>query len=226
MPLLDINNPEVIKFLVETYEKTDRLRRLWNTVHAKKLDEASSFHGKEKGYYESDVMKEAILLGISSVEADYKSGARNRRLKVSPDGVHIPRVSDLRRGHSIVDVGLGDPKEDPRLVKPDTDLTIEPVMRPIPPKQRKLLFKGKPDFGRKVYLETRCKSSTPEQRYYFAEACSWDYGWRLKDSYFKTLVPQYGRVWTLHREKSRVGPQPDPIHYKILERGPNRCLES
>ncbi|CAH0588046.1 unnamed protein product [Chrysodeixis includens] len=226
MPHRDLNNPEVIKFLVESYEKTARLRLVWNSVHAKKLNKASTFQGEEKGYFEADVIKESMRLGVSNLGTDFIIAARNRRLKAPRDGVHIPRLADLKKGHSIIDVGLGDPINDPRIVKPDTDLTNDPIMRPVPKKQEKIIYKGRPEFGRKVYLEKRCKALPPEERYYFAETSNWDYGWRLKDSHIKAPVPVHGRIWALHREKCRSGPQPDPKHYKYLERGPNKCPES
>uniref|UniRef100_A0A2A4K2W3 Sperm microtubule inner protein 1 C-terminal domain-containing protein n=1 Tax=Heliothis virescens TaxID=7102 RepID=A0A2A4K2W3_HELVI len=191
----------------------------WNTINSDKLKKAATLQREEKGYIDTDVLKESITSGLTALSRDYKSDARNRRLKAIRDGIHIPAVADLRKGHSIVDLGLGNPKDDPRLGRPDTDLSIDPVMRPIDPKEKKILYKGRPDFGRLEYLKTRVHK-IPEDRFYFAETSSWFYGWRLKDTYLscKAHGPEHGRVWHLAREKSRSGPAPDPIHYKSAQR--------
>nr|XP_049702321.1 uncharacterized protein LOC126055772 [Helicoverpa armigera] len=219
MPLIDINNPEIIKFLIENYQKNAKLRMRWNTINADKLQKAATLQREEKGYQYTDVLKASITSGLSALSKDYKSDARNRRLKAINDGTHIPAVADMRKGHSIVDLGLGNTKDDPRLGRPDTDLSIDPIMRPIDPKEKKILHKGRPDFGRVEYLKRRVRT-IPEDRYYFAETSNWIYGWRLKDSYLgkKAHGPEHGRVWHLAREKSRTGPSPDPIHYNSAQR--------
>ncbi|CAH0687799.1 unnamed protein product [Spodoptera exigua] len=223
MPLIDINNPETIKFLVETYEKTARLRMKWNTIHADKLNLAATLQREEKGYQDIDVTKAIMELGMPEVTRGNINDARNRRLKHILDCKHVPGIDSLKKGHSIVDVELGNPKDDPKLARSDTDLSIDPVMRPVDPEQRKIIYKGRPYFGREVYLNKRCKAQLPEDRYYFAETSSWMYGWRLKDSSLKTTGPQHGRVWRLAREVSHSGPAPDPIHYQIPRKDAGKC---
>ncbi|XP_026741134.1 uncharacterized protein LOC113503396 [Trichoplusia ni] len=224
MPLMDINNPDVIKFLTQTYEKTALLRMKWNTIHGDKLQKAATLNREEKGYYEQDVAENSLIAGMATVTRDSISGGVNRRKKGIRDGVHIPGIADLRKGHSIIDVGLGDAKEDPRLARPDTDLSKDPVMRPIDPEEKNIIYEGIPHFGRAMYIRRR-GVIIPEKKYYLRETSGWEYGWRLKDSYFSAHAPKYGRVWHLTRgSMSRSGPQPDPDHYKELEhRGTTKC---
>lgn len=219
MPLIDITNPDVIKFLIESYDKTARLRMKWNNLYGEKLKHAATLQREEKGYYETDVLKAAMAAGMPTITRDYISGTPNRRLPPIRDGIHIPTTADLKEGNPIVEVGLGDPAKDPRLGRPLTDLSIDPVMRPVDPKQKKIIYKGIPNFGREAYLKSRNKMS-PESKYYFTQSAASEYGWRLGDSYFGRAAPEYGRVWRLHRDlQGRSGPQPDPPHYITAESG-------
>lgn len=214
MPLIDITNPDVIKFLVESYDKTTRLRIKWNKIHAEKLKHAASLTREEKGHFESDVIKSAMIQGMPAITRDFIASGRNRRRTPIRDGPHINAIADLMKEHSIPAVGLGDPKVDPRLARPDSDLSWDPVMRPVKTEHKEIIYKGRPVFGREVYLKTRNKMS-PEQKFYFAECGGWQYGWRLKDSAFGNNAPSYGRVFHLSRNlKSRTGPHPDPLHYQ------------
>lgn len=223
MPLLDINNPAVIKFLVESYEKTDKLRMRWNELNREKLIQTATLQNDEKGYNELDVIKIALEAGMPATTRDNKSGARNRRLKTISDKAIVQGVANMKKGHSVVDVGLGDPEIDPKLARPDTDLSNDPVMRPVELKQKKILYKSIPFFGREVYLKKR-NSIAPEDRYYFAETDGWKYGWRLKDSYFSRQKTQHGRVYQLARERNRSGPNPDPKHYKNPGYSGGKCI--
>lgn len=223
MPLLDITNPEVIKFLVENYDRTTRLRLRWNVQHKDRLKEAAVLKREEKGYFEGDVIKFKMTEGLKALTRDHISGASNRRRPSLRDAAHTPGIADLRKGHSIPEVGLGDPKEDPRLDRPDTDLQPDPLMRPIDPKHKIIIYKDIPVFGREVYLKTRSRTA-PDKKYYFPECSSWVYGWRPGDSYFKGASAKYGCVYRLNRDaRSRSGPQPDPPHYKAPEVGPPKC---
>lgn len=217
MPLVDITNPNVIKFLVESYNKTTRLRMKWNDLYGENLRLAATLQREEKGYFESDVLKEAMAAGMPTITRDFISGSLNRRKKPIRDGIHIPTIANLKKGHSAVDIGVGDPKDDPRLARPDTDLRLDPVMRPINPKQEDIIHKGIPYFGRKVYLKSRNRIS-PEDKFYYTQTTSQKHGWRLKDSLFGKNVPQYARVCHLTRDvMGRSGPQPDPYHYRSAD---------
>lgn len=215
MPLIDITKPEVIKFLVESYEKTDRLRMKWNHHFQEKLRQTAEFRTDPKGYYQIDVLKEELITGMLASTRDHISFTRNRRIKQKTDIDQVLGISNLKRGHTIPEVGLGDPKDDPRLERPDDDFSEDPIMRPVDTEKYGILVKGLPEFGRKRYLQVRSKTD-PEKKYYFPECSSWQYGWRLKDSYFHKNQPSYGRVLLLTRDTmSRSGPQPDPDHYKV-----------
>ncbi|XP_053611888.1 uncharacterized protein LOC128676021 [Plodia interpunctella] len=213
MPLIDITNPDIIKFLIESYDKTARLRMKWNNLYGDRLREAATLNRPDTGRTTYDVFKVTMIGGMPATTRDHISSGYNRKRVPIRDGTFIPGVANLQKGHSIVDVGLGDPKEDPRLARPDTDTTEDPLMRVIDPKETEIIYKDKPVFGRLVYLKHRFKKA-PEDKYYFKECSGWDYGWRLKDSFFSRGRAQYGRVWRLNRDnKSRSGPQPDPSHY-------------
>lgn len=223
MPLLDITNPAIIIFLIENYEKENRLRLNWIHKHWEQIQQAATLTREPTNYFETDVIAHNMVGGLPTITRDHVVAGFNRRKTPLRDGKFIPCVKHLRHGHSVVDVGLGDPKEDKRLQKPDDDLTPEPVMRPVDPELTKVIYKSKPEFGRVQYLAKRSKTS-PEQKYYFAECSNYEYGWRLKDSELQEKS-RHGRCWHLTKSlRSRVGPQPDPSHYKSSELpGPSNC---
>lgn len=226
LPISDITNPDVIKFLIENYEKTAQLRMNWNHLYGARMAQAATLQREEKGYVESDVLKAAIEFGMPAIAREHINAQRTRRSQAVRDAVFIPGVAHLRKGHSITDVGLGDVKDDPRLGRPDTDLALDPVMRPIDPVQREILYKEIPFYGREVYLKSRSKIP-PEKRFYMRETAGAKYGWRLTDSYFSKHQPEYGRVWRLtHQDtRSKTGPQPDPPHYKSGDApGVSKCV--
>ncbi|CAG5132879.1 unnamed protein product [Candidula unifasciata] len=59
-----------------------------------------------------------------------------------------------------------------------------PEMRPVSPLVRRTLYDGftKEGKGRDIYLRQRY-DKPPEDKFTFPSCTSWDYGWRLKDSY-------------------------------------------
>lgn len=214
MPLVDITKPEVIKFLIESYEKTDRLRMRWNNLFHEKLKKTAEFRTDPKGYVEIDVLKNEMIAGLLATTRDHISSKRNKRQKPKADVDQVLGISSLKRGHTIPEVGLGDPKDDPRLERPDDDFSEDPLMRPVDPEQHAIIHKGVPEFGRRSYLKVRSKTN-PEKKYYFPECSTWEYGWRMKDSYFDKQQPTYGRCFVISRDLSRSGPQPDPDHYNV-----------
>lgn len=224
MPLIDITNPKVIRFLTEATEKTDRLRMRWNDLYGQRLKKAAEFVGEQKGYYESDVIKEEMVTGMLATTRDHISSTRNRRTKRLTDLDQVLGISEFKKRYSIPEIGLGDPKDDPRLGRPDDDFSIDPVMRPVDPDQTELIHKGVPNFGREYYLKVRSKMD-PEEKYYFDTCTSWEYGWRMGDSFFGRHAPSYRRNYLLTQDgMSRTGPQPDPDHYKWPEQpGPQKC---
>ncbi|CAG9788665.1 unnamed protein product [Diatraea saccharalis] len=224
MPLLDITNPAVIIFLKENYEKENRLRLNWITKHREAIQHAATLNREPTGYYEKDVIAHNMKEGMATITRDHIVAGYNRRKVPIRDGTSIPGIAKLREGNSIADIKLGDPKEDPRLVRPPTDLRRDPIMRPINPELKEVVYKSKPEFGRVEYLKRRSKI-LPENRYYFSECSNWDYGWRTGDSVLRQK-PMHGRCWHLTRTlRTRVGPQPDPSHYKSSDfPGPSKCV--
>ncbi|KOB78908.1 Uncharacterized protein OBRU01_01489 [Operophtera brumata] len=224
MPLIDITNPDTIKFLVESYDKTTRLCVKWNMMNAEKLNKAASLTRVEKGYEELGIKRDSMIAGMPIIVRDHINARTNRRRKAIRDGIHVPGIADLKKGHSIPEVELGDPKEDPRLARPGNNLSIDPVMRPIDPKQKEIVYKELPVFGREVYLKSR-SNINPEKKYYFRECSGWDYGWRQGDSSVKNNARTFSREWRLTRGiKSRTGSQPDPDYYKSPDiHGPSKC---
>ncbi|KOB68176.1 Uncharacterized protein OBRU01_18705 [Operophtera brumata] len=222
---MDISNPAVIIFFKESYEKESRLRLNWINNNRAKIQEAATLLRAPTNYFESDVIAYSINEGLPTIIRDHVVAGLNRRKVAIRDATFIAGVKDLRHGNSIVDIGLGDPKEDPRLIRPKTSLATDPVMRPIDPKLTEVLYKAKPDFGRKQYLKIRQKT-WPEKKFYFADCINWSYGWRMGDSELREKAT-FGRCWRLTRDlKSRVGPNPDPPHYKDSELpGPSKCAK-
>lgn len=225
MPLIDITNPDIIKFLVESYEKTSKLRLRWNLHHQEQLQQAATLNREEKGITELDVIRAPMEGGLAAITRDHVSSGYNRRRTPIRDTKTIPGISSMRKGHSIVDIGLGDPKDDPKLARPDTDYSLDPIMRPVDPKLTEIIYKDIPTYGREVYLWHR-NHINPEDKYYYPETSYWDHGWRLKDSFFRKNQPVCGRVWKLTKGiKSRTGPHPDPGHYKDSDLpGPTKCV--
>lgn len=90
------------------------------------MQHTATLQREEKGYYVTDVLKETMAAGMDTITTDHLPGAQNKRKKPIRDAIHIVALADLKKGHSIVDVGLGDAK-DPRLDRPDTDITEQVI---------------------------------------------------------------------------------------------------
>ncbi|KAI5637839.1 hypothetical protein NE865_09494 [Phthorimaea operculella] len=213
MPYNDLTEPEAIRVLIGNHEKESKLRARWNNLHENLVNRAATFKRVEKGYTETDVAKVYIEAGLAATTRDHIEAGRNRR-RILPDRKLFPTKEDLRNDHSITNLGLGDPKEDPRLDRPKDDLIGEPFMRPVPSEEIEFIYKGLPGLARLEYLKKR-NETKPEEKYYFEVTTSHDYGWRLKDSPFGKNVPKYPRLTTMKEcLNSRTGMSPDPDHYK------------
>ncbi|KAJ8715000.1 hypothetical protein PYW08_004981 [Mythimna loreyi] len=213
MSKLDITRPEIILFLNEAYEKEKRTRSCWVSKHTAQIQCAATLDREPTNYYEEDVIKHTMIEGMATITRDHKVASRNRRKVPIRDVKKIPGIESLRHEHSIIDLGVGNAEEDPRLARLDTDLSPDPVMRPVDPKAKKIFLKSKPHFGREKYLHVRAKI-LPENRYYLPACASWEHGWRLCDSKMVEKAV-FGRNWVLHKTlRNRVGPTRDPDHYK------------
>lgn len=222
--MLDINDPKIIIFLVETYEKENRIRLNWSTKYKHLLDKSITLGREPTNYTEKDILKYIMKTGMRTITRDQmdskSSGCRKSRFQLEdPSSAYTSK--DFMREHSLVALGFGDPKEDPRLARPDTDPNPDPLMRPIDSVVRKVLYGPKPEEGREVYLKKRNKLD-PEQKYYLPESESVRLGWRLSESTIRPCAPKFGAVRTLYT--SPVGPQPDPDHYKSADvKGLDKC---
>lgn len=226
MPL-DYSDPKVAKFFNDCIEHESKARVRWTNLYvgSGKIQIAATQDRELKNNYDTDVIKYKLLEGMATISRDHIAAACHRRKIPIRDGKFIQGVASLKHGHSIPEVGLGDQNVDPKLGRPDTDLRPDPVMRPVDLRVRKLLYKSKPTPkpNREIYLDKRV-ILLPEKKYYFPECTNWDYGWRQLDSELRQK-PLYGRCWHLHRAlTSRVGPQPDPPHYKSSDSsGSTKC---
>lgn len=225
MPSIDLTDPNILKFYTENFEKESRSRILWNDKHKKIIEQAATLKRAPKNYRHTDGLAHKMKSGMTALSRDHKTSFRYRKTVPNRDPVPLT-TKDLKYGNSLVAIGLGDPKEDPRLTRPATDATPDPLMRPIDSKVSELLYKPRPNFGRVAYLAKRTEK-LPEDRYYLPECVSWNYGWRLKDS--KLTGPEYGRYWCLMRAlNNNSGAQPDPKHYGPMRNidNPVPCLET
>lgn len=215
----DTTNPLKIRILIESYEKEAYLRSLWNRKYEDIIKDAATLKRESKNYYETDILAYLMKEGMPALTRDYVASGyhRNRIL----EDYEIPGIKHLRHGHSIVDLGLGDPSKDPRIKRSIEDLSPDPLMRPVPSPIKNILFECEPS-SRKRYLNQRWKSA-PEEKYYFPETTSWDYGWRLEDNTMKS-----GRRYSKSGEfmkslQNRVGAIPDPTHYEACASNDKVC---
>uniref|UniRef100_A0A2A4JRZ1 Sperm microtubule inner protein 1 C-terminal domain-containing protein n=1 Tax=Heliothis virescens TaxID=7102 RepID=A0A2A4JRZ1_HELVI len=208
----DVTKPEVIILLNEAYEREKWLRARWLNTHQDELKLAVTLDREPTNYYEEDVTRHKMMGGLTALAQGHVIAGYNRKKTPIRDARTIAAGGSIRHENSIINFGLGTAAEDPRLARPDTDLTLDPIMRPVEDKLKKMLSKPGSVLGRKNYLKERAKKF-PVNKYYFPECTSWDHGWFLGDSSLLERAT-YGRIWQLNRTlRSRVGPQPDPDHY-------------
>lgn len=215
----DTTDPLKIRILLDSYKKEAYLRSLWNRKYEDIIKDAATLKREPKNYKETDILAYLMEEGMPALTRDYVASGynRNRILEM----YEIPAVKHLRHGHSIVDIGIGDPSTDPRLKRSIEDLTPDPVMRPVQSPTRNILFECEPS-SRKRYLHERLKSA-PEEKYYFPEATSWDYGWRLQDSTIKSGWRYSKSGEFMKCLQNRVGATPDPTHYEDCGSNNQKC---
>lgn len=122
MPLLDYSDPKVIRLVVNKIERESLIRVKWLNKNREKIEKAVVFNREFKNYYDTDVLKEEIRLIMPAITRDNINAGYNRRKTPIRDAIFIPGVAHLKHGHSIPEVGLGNPKDDSKLGLPDTDL--------------------------------------------------------------------------------------------------------
>lgn len=141
--MLDISDPKIIIFLVETYEKENKIRLNWSTKYKHLLDQSVTLKREPTNYTETDILKYQLKAGMKTLARDQLdskiSGFRNSPFQLE-DPASAYTSKDFQRGHSIEALGLGNPKEDPRLARPDTDPSPDPLMRPVDPVSLKVIL--------------------------------------------------------------------------------------
>lgn len=206
----DTTDPLKIRILLDSYTKEANLRSLWNRKYEDIIKDAATLKREPSNYYENDILAYLMKEGMPTLTRDYISSGHNRN-RILED-YEIRGVQHLRYGHSIVDLGIGDPREDPRLQRGTEDLSLDPLMRPVPIATKNILFECQPS-SRMRYLHERLKSA-PDEKYYFPETTSFDYGWRLGDSTMKS-GQRYSKSGDFMKSlQNRVGATPDPTHYE------------
>lgn len=215
----DTTDPIKIRILLDSYNKEAYLRSLWSRKYEDIIKDAATLKREPKNYHATSISSYVIEKGLPTLTRDYVASANNRN-RILED-YEVAGVKHLRHGHSIVDLGIGDPSKDPRLKRSIEDLTPDPLMIPVPPPTKNILFECAPS-SRIRYLHERLKSA-PEEKYYFPETTSWDYGWRLKDNTIKS-GPRYAKSDEFMKSiRNRVGATPDPRHYKSCASNDKKC---
>lgn len=215
----DTTDPLKIRILLDSYSKEAYLRSLWNRKYEDIIKDAATLKREPKNFKETDILAYLMKEGMPTITKDYISSRCNRNKIL--DGYEIPGVKHLRYGHSIVDLGIGDPREDPRLIRSDEDLSPDPVMRPVPSSVKNILLECQPS-SRIRYLHERLKFA-PDEKYYFPETTSWDYGWHLRDSTMKSERRHAKSGEFMKSLQNRVGATPDPTHYETCTSSDKKC---
>lgn len=222
VPPDDTTDPLKIRILLDSYRKEAYLRSLWNRKHEDIIKDAATLKREPTNYCETDILAYLMKEGMSTVTRDYVASGYNRNRIL--DNYEIPGVKHLRHGHSIVDLGIGNPSEDPRLERSIEDLSPDPLMRPVPTRTKNILFECEPS-SRIRYLHERLKLA-PDEKYYFPETTSWDYGWRLEDSVMKSGRRYYKSGEFMKCLQNRVGATPDPTHYEACASNDKKCYSN
>lgn len=84
MPLMDINNPKVIRFLLESYEKEARLRLKWSEKYGKD-SQVASFRGEPKNYGRAEIDYGVAAAEMAALTRGHLVAARHRYTKPIKD---------------------------------------------------------------------------------------------------------------------------------------------
>lgn len=208
---MPVTNPEVCKFLAESYEKIERQHRKWkNQKTDREFIDAAASNKDDKDCFKIDNGKDAAV-NNKNITEDLASPKRHRNVKRELEANRVFGILEMKR-HTIPENDIGAVKDDFRL-DPDKDDTR--IMRPVDPEHSNMIYKDSPSYGREHYLKVRSQMK-PDEKYYYHQCSSWEYGWKLRDSFFgKHVSSTYGRNHLFTRDgMSRSGPQPDPYYYK------------
>lgn len=205
---MPVMSSEAFKFLAESYEKIERQRRRWKNLNKDNELNAGEPYKDTKDFKPHYVKDEPVNDAFTTAE-DLVSTKCHR---------HVKRELDVNRVFGILEM-----KPHPENYidaakiefRSDSDKDDIRIMRPVDPQHAELIYKDPLSYGREHYLKVRSRMK-PDEKYYYHQCSSWEYGWRLRDSYFgKHVAPTYGRNHLFTRDgMSRSGPQPDPYYYK------------
>ncbi|XP_045483744.1 protein ATP6V1FNB-like [Harmonia axyridis] len=104
-------------------------------------------------------------------------------------------------------------KQDEQMPFGHIDPRIHNVMQPVDPKTLKLLYAGTQRDGRKNYWNARVKI-IPENRYYFPETSSFEYGWKMWNASRTMAKSRHGRREVIREFYRRAGVGRDPDWHK------------
>lgn len=188
-------------------EREGELRSFWFRKHHEEMvTKHACFVKDPKNYTSTDINYIALRKQMGYVTESFVEAACNKKKTPICDG-RIIGIEQIKEDQIISKLGLGDSKDDPKLRRPKTDTSYDPIMRPVDPKLEEIFYDINKK-GRKEYLNKRSLDGCPEKRYYFPESSNWDYGWRLNDSKQKQ-EKRYNRVEYLSRfgNHTRLGPE-------------------
>lgn len=206
---MPVTNPAVCKFLAESYDKIERQQRKWKNQNTDKESNVAASNKDDKDCYKVDNVKDAVV-NNKNITEELASPKRHRHVKRELEVNRVFGILEMKR-HTIPESDIRAAKDD---VRSDSDKDTR-IMRPVDPEHSNMIYKDSPSNGREHYLRVRSRMK-PDEKYYYHQCSSWEYGWKLRDSYFgKHVAPTYGRSHLFTRDgMSRSGPQPDPYYYK------------
>lgn len=174
--------------------------------------------GKDPKDNKADKQKVGTVNSVSNRAEDLVSPKWHRHVKRELEVNRVFGILDLKSS-IISENGVGETKDE----RSNSEKDDTGIMRPVDPEHAKMIYKDSPCYSREHYLKVRSHMK-PDEKYYYHQCSSWEYGWRQRDSYFGNhVVPTYGRNHLFTRDgMSRSGPHPDPYYYKWPKQKPQR----
>ncbi|XP_028853510.1 protein ATP6V1FNB [Denticeps clupeoides] len=170
----------------------DRIQRLAQSPSEinKETKMRSLLTTQNQNCYREMIKKEAYtrLTWKMKYSEDYPTCFASRR----PKDVGLPKLPGTKPLLPPVPK-LREKKREPP-APTQTSLSEAPLMRPVSPQTRDMLYQGlsKEGNGRSFYLHQRVQKG-PEERFHHPMLSSWDYGWRLGDYGNEYRSPAHGR---------------------------------
>ncbi|KAK9871191.1 hypothetical protein WA026_011472 [Henosepilachna vigintioctopunctata] len=121
------------------------------------------------------------------------------------------RLGRIERYQNIERKCVKKPEEQFPIV--ESDRRFSNIMMPVDPQTLKLLYSGTQRDGRRNYLNERVKI-IPEEKYYFPETTSFQYGWKMWNTIRTSADARFGRKEVIREFYRRGGVSGDPEWYK------------